>query len=303
LSRVFPYSRGGNVSTSGFSSPRLRKCFLKRSYPEPRPTAAAILSRVLPNSCGGNVSTAAIAFPDLLFWVASIRHLARSRSTASNSSASVVEMLPPPKMGCRREPPSRPLGVGFSRSVEVSATYRSGVPATGIFFGRHYHHRRERAGRSAVSLVRSCHPSPVQQLYPSADGHARGRPDGQHLVVAARISLCQSCLSPARVYGTLRPTGPSPWSPDGTAGEPADRHPRPLGWRGWCPACPGGACLRKCGYDSASSLPHGTRPYNKFRVVGIETGPGARVCDTGRLCATWRPDAPWRCCRRPGRRF
>src|SRR5690606_22638153 len=44
-------------------------------------------------------------------------------------------------------------------------------------------------------------------------------------------------------------------------------------------------------------------PTTKFRVVGIETGPGARVCDTGRLCATWRPDAPWSCCRRPGRRF
>ena len=60
--------------------------YANRVRPEPRPTAAATLSRVLPASGCGNISTpcfCALAASDM-------RHLARSRSTDSNSSASAI---------------------------------------------------------------------------------------------------------------------------------------------------------------------------------------------------------------------
>src|SRR5690606_32584791 len=86
-----------------------------------------------------------------------------------------------------------------SRYVGISSRHRVGHSPSGVFAGTHYHHRREREGRCTVSFVRPCLPQPAQQLYPAPNGLARGRPDGEHSVAGATVSLQKSGLSPPRV--------------------------------------------------------------------------------------------------------
>src|SRR5690606_18564809 len=61
--------------------------------------------------------------------------------------------------------PFATVWTGVSRYVETSSTHRFDHPATRIFLGRHYHHRREHQNGSAVPFVRSRLPSQAQQLY------------------------------------------------------------------------------------------------------------------------------------------
>src|SRR5690606_3615758 len=118
---------------------------------------------------------------------------------------------------------------GASRYVGISSRHRVGHSPSGVFASTHYHHRREREGRCTVSFVRPCLPQPAQQLYPAPNGLARGRPDGEHSVGGATVSLQESGLSPPRVRRTFLSIGPYPCSSDGTAGKPADANRCPPG--------------------------------------------------------------------------
>src|SRR5690606_39918061 len=51
-------------------------------------------------------------------------------------------------------------------------------------------------GRCPMSFVRPRLPQPAQQRYPAPDGLARGRPDGEHSVGGATVSVQESVLSP-----------------------------------------------------------------------------------------------------------
>src|SRR5690606_27473745 len=73
-----------------------------------------------------------------------------------------------------------------------------------------------------MSFVRPRLPQPAQQLYPAPDGLARGRPDGEHSVGGATVSVQESVLSPPRVCRTFPSIGPYPCASDRTAGKPAD---------------------------------------------------------------------------------
>src|SRR5690606_3697412 len=110
---------------------------------------------------------------------------------------------------------------GASRYVGISSRHRVGHSPSGVFAGTHYHHRREREGRCTVSFVRPCLPQPAQQLYPAPNGLARGRPDGEHSVAGATVSVQESVLSPPRVGRTFPSIGPYPCAADRTAGKAA----------------------------------------------------------------------------------
>src|SRR5690606_21420062 len=118
---------------------------------------------------------------------------------------------------------------GVSRYVGISSKHRIGHSASGVFASTHYHLRRERKGRRSMSFVRPCLPQPALQLYPAPNGLARGRPDGEHSVAGATVSLQKSGLSPPRVCRTFSPIGPSPCASHRTAGKLADPNRCSLG--------------------------------------------------------------------------
>src|SRR5690606_23737114 len=108
------------------------------------------------------------------------------------------------------------------RALHSFPTRRSSDLASGVFASTHYHHRPACKGRRPMSFVRPRLPQPAQQLYPAPDGLARGRPDGEHSVGGATVSVQESVLSPPRVCRTFPSIGPYPCASDRTAGKPAD---------------------------------------------------------------------------------